>query len=122
VHAVSLKRGLKYAHLSAQMLHIRKLGEETVYSGEIEDKNMKYEYPDYPPYYEEEEKERQSMIEEAQKYSDEELDQPEIGGANYINVNLMEYVDIPFEAGEYEIYLSFSGIESNHTTVEIIIK
>jgi hypothetical protein len=122
VYEISLERGLKYAHLSAQMLHIRKLDEETVYSGEIENKNIDYGHPIYPPDYEEEEKERQRMIEEAQKYSDEELDFPGLFEGNVINVNLMEYVDIPFEAGEYEIYLSFSGIESNHTIVEIVIK
>jgi hypothetical protein len=120
VYSISLRRGLKYDNLSAKMLHIRKVDEKTVYSGEIVDKNMQYEYPDFPPEYEEREKERLLKVEEAQKYSDDELDYPGGFGGNYMNINLLEYVDIPFQASKYEIYLSFSGLESNHTIVEVV--
>ena len=122
VYIVSLKRGLKYSYLSAKMLHIRNIYEETIYSGEIVDKNMEYEHPIYPPNYEEEEKERLARVEEAQKYSDEELDMPGLFEGNFINVNLMDYMDIPFQTGVYEIYLSFSGLESNRVEVEIVFK
>ncbi|MBF0576888.1 hypothetical protein [Dysgonomonas sp. GY617] len=119
-YIISLKRGLKYNALSAKMLHIRNLNEKTVYSGEIVDQDLQYEYPEPNPYHEEKEKERIARVEEAQKYSDEELEQPGLAGANYINVNLMKYVNIPFKPGKYEVYLSFCGLESNRTIVEII--
>jgi hypothetical protein len=120
-YMVSLRRVFKYNKLSARMLYIRKLGEETVYSGEIVDKNMKYEYPEPDPRQREREREKEQKVEEAQKYNDDELNEGQaIGG--YMNINLMEYIDIPFNAGRYEIYLSFCGLESNHTIVEIVTK
>jgi hypothetical protein len=67
------------------------------------------------------EKERQQRIEEAQKYSNAELDEGQASG-NFFNLNLMDYVVMPFESGIYEIYLSFSGLESNRVKVEIVIR
>ena len=130
-YVIGEKRGLKYAHLSTPVIHIRKTGEETGFSGEVveppyqtlDDGTIVYKSPDLPPDYYEEEEKRQQRIKEAQKYSDEEIDEKEgqgIGG--FLNVNLMEYVDMPFEPGKYEIYLSFSGLESNRVFVEIIFQ
>lgn len=120
-YMVSLRRIFKYNKLSARMLYIKKLDEETVYSGEIVDKNMKYEYPEPDPRQREREKEKEQKVKEAQKYNDDQLDEGQTVGG-YMNINLMEYIDIPFKAGKYEIYLSFCGLESNHTIVEIVIK
>lgn len=122
IYSISLRRGLKYSNLSAKSLHIRKLDDETIHMGEIVDKDMQYEYPEPDPYENEKEKERMIRVEEAQRYSDEELEQPGLAAVNYMNINLMEYIDIPFEPGKYEVYLSFLGLESNHAIVEIISK
>ncbi|MBF0576889.1 hypothetical protein [Dysgonomonas sp. GY617] len=118
-YIISLRRGFKYHKLSAKMLHIRKLDEETVYSGEIIDKDRQYEHPEPHPRQRERERERIAKEEEAQKYNDNELNEGQAGGG-YMNVNLMEYIDIPFKPGKYEVYLSFCGLESNHTIVEIV--
>lgn len=122
IHLISLKRGLKYNDLSAMMLHIRKLDEKIVYSGEIVDKELKGEHPILSPGHTEAERLRIEMVKEAQKYSDDELDLPGLFEGNFLNINLMEYVNIPFEPGRYEVYLSFCGLESNHTIVEIVEK
>ena len=111
-HMITTRRGLKYAHLSARMLHIRRLDEETVYSGEIVNKPAQfyiddgtlitvYTTPAIDPRHGERERERQARIAAAQKYSDEELDEGLTGlfRGNLINVNLMEYVDFPFRPG-----------------------
>jgi len=119
-YSVSLRRGFKYHNLSAKMLYIRKIDDGAIYFGEIVNKDIQYfEYPEPDPYDEEKEKKRLAMVEEAQKYSDMELDQGQLGGG-YLNINLMEYVDMPFLPGKYEVWLSFCGLESNHTIVEII--
>lgn len=122
VYLVSLKRGLKYNDLSAMMLHIRKLDEKAVHSGEIVDKGLGDDHPILPPGHLEDEKQRLAMVEEAQGYSDEELDLPGLFEGNFLNINLIEYIDIPLKSGKYEIYLSFSGLESNRTIVEVLCK
>jgi hypothetical protein len=122
-YIIGQRRGLKYAHLSAKMLNIRKIGEEIWYSGAIIDPNLQYEHPALPPNFEEEQARRQQRIKEAQNYTDEEINEKVgQGSGSNININLMEYVDFPFEPGVYEIYLSFSGLESNRVKVEIIFK
>ena len=121
-YSVSLRRGFKYHNLSVKMLHIRKIDDGVIYVGEIVNKDIQYEYYPAPfPHHEEREKERLAMEEEAQKYSDMELDQGQSSGGN-MNINLMEYVDMPFLPGKYEVWLTLCGLESNHTIVEIIAK
>ena len=118
-YVITRRRGAKYAHLSAKMLHIRKAGEETWHSGEIipsEEGVIAL-----PLNYEKWEKERLERIKQAQQYSDDELDEGNASGSA-INVDLMEYVDIQLESGVYEIYLSFCGLESNRARVEIIFE
>jgi hypothetical protein len=34
----------------------------------------------------------------------------------------MDYVQMPFEPGVYEIYVSFSGLASNRVKVEIVFE
>ena len=118
-YMVSLRRGLKYNHLSTRILYVKQLSESITYLGEFIDKDMQYEHPILPPGYEDAEKKRLAMVEEAQKYSDMELNQGQSGGG-YMNINLMEYVDMPFLPGKYEVWISFCGLESNHAIVEII--
>ena len=122
IYSLSLRRGLKYNHLSAKILHIKDIEESLVYTGKIEDKYMKYEYPVPAPFEEERERERMERVKEAQKYTDDELEQPGLAAVNYINVNLMEYVNVPLEPGKYEVWLSFSGLESNRVIVEIVFE
>jgi hypothetical protein len=121
VFAISQKRALKYEHLSTPKIHIRKVDQDITYSGEIVDPNLKYEYLVYPPGYEEAQKKKIEMIKEAQKYSDEELNDGLIAG-DAMNINLLDYVDMPFIAGRYEIFISCYNLESNKTYVEIIMK
>jgi hypothetical protein len=118
------RRGLKYAHLSTPTIHVRKMGEETWYSGEIvEIYSGTLEHPDLPHNYYEEEAKRQQRIKEAQKYTDEELDE-NIGqsSGSAININIVNLVNISFEQGIYEIYVSMFGLESNRVKVEIDTK
>ena len=120
-HIVTDRRGLKYNDLGASIFHIRKINDENWFTGRIIDKDLQYEFPALPPDYEEEQRELEREIAEAQKYADEELEEGQASGG-FLNVNLMEYVDMPFEPGKYEIYLSFSGLESNRVFVEIIFQ
>ena len=121
IFAISQKRALKYNHLSTEVIYIKRVDQKIIYSGEIVDPNLKYEHPIYPPNYYEEEEKREKLIKEAQTYSDEELDEGLIIG-NAMNINLLEYVDIPLSSGKYEIYLSCCGLESNRAFVEIVIE
>jgi len=122
VYTITSRRGLKYAHLSARKFYIRKVGNENWYSGEIVNPASLSEDPIiYPPNYYKQIEEGKRKVEEAQKYSDEELNEGQASGSG-INVDLMEYVNIPLESGTYEIYLAFSGLESNHAFVEIVFE
>lgn len=119
IFAISQKHGLKYDHLSTKKIYIKRVDQDTIYSGEIIDPNLKYEHPIYPPGYMGDENKRLEMVNEAQKYSDHELDEGLIGG-DAMNINLLEYVDLPFIAGQYEIFVSCYNLESNKVVVEII--
>ena len=118
---ITERRELKYTHLSAKMAYIKKVNEGTEFFGEVYNKNMDNEYPAPLSYPEEVQKERIRKTKEVQTLSDEELEDGQASGG-FLNVNLMEYVDMPFEQGKYEIYLSFSGLESNRVKVEIVFK
>jgi hypothetical protein len=117
-YMISLRRGYKYSGISAKTLYIKKIGEKPVYSGEIVDKDESLVM--LPPNYNLMVKPHREKVEEAQRYSDDELNEGQASGG-YLNINLMEYVEMPFDPGVYEIYLSFSGLESNRMIVEIII-
>jgi DNA-binding Lrp family transcriptional regulator len=119
-YQITDRRGYKYSALSRRVLHIKKVGEETIYSGEIVDKDESLII--LPPNYDLMVKRHKERVEEAQNYTDEELNESQFSSGGYLNINLMEYVDIPLQTGKYEIYLSFCGLESNHTIVEIVFK
>jgi hypothetical protein len=116
VYSISAKRSLKYNALSAETLHIRKNDDEVVvYTGEIKEPYIPHKI--IPTWNRDENREERVL--EAQKYSDEELDEGQASGG-YMNLNIMEYVDMPFAPGRYEVWLSFYGLESNHCFTEII--
>ena len=119
---ISQRRGLKYANSPDNVIHLRKIGEETWYQGKIV--NLKPRSPLKPPYNQEKEERRQQRIVEAQKYSDEELDEQDgIYIGEVINVDIVPYFnEISFQEGVYEIYLVTSGLESNRVKVEIVLK
>ena len=120
-YIISDLRGLKYAHLSAKMAHIKKVNEDGEFLGEIYNKNMDNEYPAPSSYPEEAQNNRLKKMAEVQNYSDEELNKGQAGGG-FFNLNLMEYIDMPFVAGFYEICVTHYGLESNRAIVEIIIE
>ncbi|MCA1744529.1 MAG: hypothetical protein LC643_02225, partial [Bacteroidales bacterium] len=108
---VTRRRGLKYAHLSDEIFHIRKTDSEHWYSGKVYDETLTgMEIPS--PGREEWEKERKNQIAEAQHYPEDSLNEGNFSGS-YKNLNLMLYVDMPFEPGVYELYYSVLGFESN---------
>jgi hypothetical protein len=120
-YIVTSRRESKYYEFSARIFHIKKINEANWFTGKIEDKNLQYEFPILPPTYKEDKRQMERERIEAQNLSDEELDEGQASG-NFFNVNLMEYVEMPFEPGIYEIYLSFSGLESNRVKVEIVFE
>ena len=119
VYKISERRGLKYEHLSTPIIHVRKIEEETWQTGKIIDQNSGFSSE--RPESEEEESKRQQAIKEAQKYSDDELNE-KTGYAfgKAINVSIVRYVHIPFEQGIYEVFVSMFGLESNRVQVEIV--
>lgn len=122
VHSISGERSAKYIKLADQLIHVRNMKNGIEFSGKIY-KKRNPDISEFPIslYSEKDRIEREELLKAAQKYTDEEIDYPNsftIG--DYINVDIMEYVDFPFLPGKYEIWLSFSGLESNHTIVEII--
>ena len=120
-YAISLRRIYKYNYLAAKKLHIKKIEEEEIFTGEIVRKINYGMVSLLPPNYEEQQQRKRQMIEEAQSYGDDELGDG-FGGANYININLMEYIDMPFVPGKYEVWLFFNGLESNRVIVEIVFE
>lgn len=119
-YVITLRRCAKYNDLAADIIHIRKKDEDIWYTGEMKE-NTENEYPILPPGYEEAEIERQKEIEEAQKYNLDDLNEGQ-ASSRAININLLEYINMPFLPGNYEIYMSSCGLESNHVEVEIVIE
>lgn len=119
-YLISLRRAYKYADSEVKRIHIKSLDEDVVYSGDILNPDLALEDPLFPPWHQDQERERQKKISEAQSYNDDELNVGQASGG-YVNLNAMEYVDMPFLPGKYEIWLSFSGLESNHCLVEIVV-
>ena len=72
------------------------------------------------PFQNEIDKRRKQKVAEALKLTDEELDDSEYY-PEFLNINLSEYIDFPFEPGRYEVWMSYYGLESNRKLVEIIV-
>jgi len=122
---ITRRRGLKfadydevlgeYAACNAIFIHIKKTDEEEWFSGKVIDDDENVFLDDD----ERDAEERQERIKEAQKYTLEELDS---GSAGPFNINALKYVNIPLISGFYEVYVSLSGLESNHMQVEIVFE
>ncbi len=119
-YLITSRRILKYANQDKLLVHIKKDSDQEWIEGEIVDQPIN-EHPAAPPWADKQEEEKRKRILEAQKYSDEELNQGQ-ASEDVINVNVMNYVKISLEKGVYEIYLSKSGLESNHVKVEIVFE
>lgn len=122
IYLVSSERSLKYIHLIDQLIHVKNKESSIDVSGKINKKQN----PDIDILYlprldaEKNEKEKREAIKQARKLTDDEIDIDVYSSGEFINVNIMEYVNFPFLPGKYEVWLSFSGLESNHTVVEIV--
>jgi len=119
------RRGAKYAHLSEEIFYIRKTDSEHWFKGKVyyeawDEGDIPGPLPD-EEVMEKKRKEREKEIAQAQQYSDDELNEG-TGSGEYRNLNLMQYVDMPFEPGVYELYYSALGIESNRVQVEIVFE
>jgi hypothetical protein len=118
VYSVASRRLLKYYKLSAKLLTVKDLKTNILYTGEVKEPYRGQSISMGI---------RRSDLEErlwaAQNYHDNEIDLAVAGNTvteGYMNLNMMEYVDFPFVPGRYEVWMSFSGLESNRVTVEII--
>lgn len=124
LYVVSVKRGLKYDGLSKKFIFMANTKDTTnEYTAEVydNDPNLQHEHPEPDPFAEELENERRKKIIEAQRYSDDELEESTDWG-RYMNINLLDYINLPIESGKYEVWMSFYGLESNHCFVEIIAR
>ena len=114
--------GYKYAHLIDEEFHIRKMDSGKSYTGILYDESLLDGSPLAPdPTQEEWGKEREMRVVQAQSYSNDELNGGQ-ASSTYRNLNLMQYVDMPFEPGVYEIYYTLKGLESNRVQVEIVFE
>jgi hypothetical protein len=122
-YIIGEKRSYKYVDLWANVLHIKSEGDNVWYTGEIIEPNLEYEYPEPYPGEEEDKRRTEEEVKKAQKYSDEEIDKKEGQGAGgFFNVNLLDYIKLPFKTGIYEIFMSTCGLESNRVKVEIVFR
>ena len=116
------KRISKYYNLVDLTFHIKKADSDKWHSGILTPSDPPREGSyDYRELTDEEKLNIQNQIKEAQYYHDDEIDTGNASG-RVMNLNLHEYVQIILEEGEYEIYLSKSGLESNHVIVKITFK
>jgi hypothetical protein len=109
----------KYAPYNTMVIHMKKVSEEDWFSGKIVD-DYDGDFVEDPDAEKDEEK-RLKEIMEAQTRTLEDLEDGS-AGADAININVLKYVHIPLTSGVYEVYLSLSGLESNHMQVEIVIE
>lgn len=119
---ITARRGYKHAQLSDEVLHIRNTESNKWITGQIFDETLLDGNPIVPsPVEDDWEKELQKRIKDAQKYTEDELDEGRASGT-YRNIDLLKYVDISLEQGIYEIYFSTKGLESNKVQVEIVFE
>lgn len=116
---ISFRRANKYYN-DDMTFHVKMMGEEKVYSGKIFDEEDDGNRVPLPPEVQEQmKKDRDQWIKEAQTYRDDELNEGQSSRV-FMNLNIMNYVNIPFLPGRYEIWYSCSGLESNHCYFEIV--
>lgn len=118
-YKITKKRQYKYYKDSDMVVYIKNKKDEHWNSGVVHYEDGGDNIPS--PEEEGDNRKIQEEIKNAQNYSEDMLDNsPHFGAA--MNLNVLEYVDMPLKAGEYEIYLTNFGLESNHITVEVVIK
>lgn len=117
-YCISLRRALKYSDTSQLNITVRRLQDDKVYSGEVWESGYKGELLFSDDYDKEASIEKQAAIAEAQKYSDKELDEGQFSDG-WMNINLLEYIAMPFSPDKYEVAASFYGLKSNRSLVEI---
>ena len=118
---ISLRRAAKYFELCDWIVNVKEIGGERCYSAILKEDCEEPEAPLPIELRKEIELERAQNIKQAQEYSDSELN---IGGAviNSMNFDLHKYVNAVVEGGEYEVYISKFGLESNRVVVKITCK
>lgn len=119
---ITARRGAKYAALYDERFQIRELSTGHQYTAKIFDETLLDGNPiATPPWKEESDIEKKQRIADAQRYSDSELDEGFANG-EYLNLNLLNYINIQLKPGIYEIYYSVAGLESNKVQVEIVFE
>ncbi len=66
-----------------------------------------------------EEKERQNDIDKANLIPVEDIDSGQ-GFGSAMNINILEFVNIPVLPGTYEVYVTMYGVESNHEFINVV--
>jgi len=125
-YSKSSLREVKYRYFSRQKIHIKPENEDIVYSVDYYDKSRVNKIPYISI---EVEEYRQKETKEAQKFSDDEVDNMVFYSDNilnvysrgYLNVNALDHVQLPIKPGKYEVWVTYYGMESNHAFVEIIV-
>lgn len=122
----STLRELKYHNFSEKMIHIKPKSGKVVYSVKYFDKKSADKIPDISV---EEIEYWQERSSELQNLSDDELNRTFVFGnilnvyyGGYLNINALDYVNLPIISGKYEIWVTYYGLESNHMIIEINLK
>ena len=117
-YSISILRGLKYHNFSEKTFHIKLEDGDFEYSGDFFNIRAAHKTPYKPIDTSEYEQQR---INDAQKLSDAALDEG-VYSRGYLNVNALDYVQMPIKSGKYEVWVSYYGLESNRAEVEIVFK
>lgn len=118
-NTISNLRKLKY-HDKEMELHLRNMENDNkgkILSGFIYDTTSGEKISS--PWSDEMEEQQKQKIEKALKLTDKELDNSSYY-AEYCNINLLAYIDLPVLTGKYEVWITYYGLESNHLTVKLI--
>ena len=115
---ITFRQEYKYYDQIDWIVNIRKVDNEEWISGVLSEKVAEGEYLMPSPWEEENRLEEKEKAKDAQKYSEADL-QLGTGLCGAINIDLHEYIDLIPEEGEYEIFVSKSGLESNRVRVKI---
>lgn len=118
-YKITKKRQYKHYEESNIIIYIKNEKDKNWTSGVVHYEDDGYNIPS--PEEEEDMRKIQEEVKNAQNYSEDTLDKGPSFGAT-MNLNVLEYVNIPLKSGEYEIYLTNFGLESNHIIVKIVIK
>ena len=116
-YSISILRALKYHNFSKEIFHIKPEDGDIVYSGNFFNKRAAHKTPYIPEISEY----KQQKINDAQNLSDAELDEGAYS-RGYLNVNALDYVQIPIKSGRYEVWVTYYGLESNHVFVEVFME